>query len=115
MLKPLGKAGVDLIRDLVQAIIRRGFIPFDLEDSYIASLYKGKGDALSREKYRRLKLIDQVMKVMKVVEQLVRKQVQIDDIVQFLALQRYDLRHVHCASASKEAPFCMQATVPSLC
>ena len=81
MLKPLGEAGVDLIRDLVEAIIREGHIPSDWEDSYIVSLYKGKGDALARGNYRGLKLIDQVMKVMeRVVEQLLRKQVRIDDM-----------------------------------
>ena len=80
-MKPLGKAGVDLIRDLVDAIIHQGQIPSDWEDSYIVSLYKGKGDALSRGNYRGLKLIDQVMKVMeRVVEQLIRKQVRIDDM-----------------------------------
>ena len=72
---------MDLIRVLVQAIIHQGHIPSDWEDSYIVSLYKGKGDALSRGNYRGLKLIDQVMKVMeRVVEQLIRKQVRIDDM-----------------------------------
>ena len=44
-------------------------------------MYKEKGDALSRGKYRGLKLIDQVMNVMeRVAEQLIRKQVRIDDM-----------------------------------
>ena len=44
-------------------------------------MYKEKGDALSRGKYRELKLIDQVMKVMeRVADQLIRKQVRIDDM-----------------------------------
>ena len=81
MLKPLGEAGVVLIRDLIEAVIREGRIPSEWEESYTVSLYKGKGDALNRGNYRGLKLIDQVMKVMeRVIEQLIRKQVRIDDM-----------------------------------
>ena len=74
MLKPCGNTGIRLIRDLIEAIIREGHIPSEWEESYIVSLYKGKGDALERGNYRGLKLIDQVLKVLeRVVEQLITK------------------------------------------
>jgi len=81
MLKPSGNAGIRLIRDLIEAIILEERIPSEWEESYIVSLYKGKGDALERGNYRGLKLIDQVMKVLeRVVEQLIRKKIQISDM-----------------------------------
>jgi len=82
MLKPCGNTGIRLIRDLIEAIIREGHIPSEWEESYIVSLYKGKGDALERGNYRGLKLIDQVLKVLeRVVEQLIRKKTQISDML----------------------------------
>ena len=75
-----GNAGIRLISDLIEAIILEERIPAEWEESYTVSLYKGKGDALERENYRGLKLIDQVMKVLeRVVEQLIRKKIQISD------------------------------------
>ena len=76
-----GNAGIRLISDLIEAIILEERIPAEWEESYTVSLYKGKGDALERENYRGLKLIDQVMKVLeRVVEQLIRKKIQISDM-----------------------------------
>ena len=81
MLKPTGDAGVTLICELFEAIVREGHIPADWEESYIVSLYKGKGDALVRGNYRGLKLIDQVMKVLeRVVEQFIREKILIDEM-----------------------------------
>lgn len=81
MLRPAGEAGASLVRDLIEAIICEGRIPTDWEESYIVSLFKGKGDALNRGNYRGLKLIDQVMKVLeRVVEGLIRQRVLIDDM-----------------------------------
>ena len=81
MIKPTGETGVSLIRELIEAIISEGKIPSDWQDSYIVSLYKGKGDALDRGNYRGLKLIEQVLKVLeRVVESLIRKRVEIDDM-----------------------------------
>ena len=78
MLKPTGEAGVVLIRDLIVAIVHEEHIPSEWEESYIVSLYKGKGDALGRENYRGLKLIEQVMKVLeRVVEQFIRPKARI--------------------------------------
>ncbi|MCU7898061.1 MAG: hypothetical protein KZQ61_05230, partial [Candidatus Thiodiazotropha sp. (ex Lucinoma aequizonata)] len=81
MLKPAGEAGAVEVRDLVEVIISEGRIPTDWQESYIVSLYKGKGDALTRGNYRGLKLIEQVMKVLeRVVEGLIRQRVEIDEM-----------------------------------
>ena len=81
MLKASGETGAVLIRDLVTSIARDGKIPSDWEESFIVSLYKGKGAALERGNYRGLKLLDQVMKVYeRIVESHIRQQVSIDDM-----------------------------------
>ena len=64
MLKPVGEAGAEEVRDLVENIISEGCIPTDWQESFIVNLCKGKGDALNRGNYRGLKLIEQVMKVL---------------------------------------------------
>ena len=67
--------------DLVENIISEGCIPTDWQESFIVNLYKGKGDALNRGKYKGLKLIEQVMKVLeRVVEGLIRQRVEIDEM-----------------------------------
>ena len=48
MIRTAGDMGASMIRDLAAAIIRDGEVPFDWEQSFIACLYKGKGDALER-------------------------------------------------------------------
>ena len=81
MLKPLGEAGVAEVRYLIEDIISEGCIPIDWQESYIVNLYKGKGDALNRGNYRGLKLIEQTMKVLeRVVEVLIRQRVEIDEM-----------------------------------
>ena len=50
-----------------------GKVPSDWDDSFIISLYKGKGEALERGNYRDLKLTDQVLKV---VERIIEKRIQ---------------------------------------
>ena len=63
MLKPVGEAGAEEVRDLVENI-SEGCIPNDWQESFIVNLYKDKGDDLNRGNYRGLKLIEQVMKVL---------------------------------------------------
>ena len=80
MLKPVGEAGAEEVRDLVENIIEM-CIPTDWQESFIVNLYKGKGDALNRGNYRGLKLIEQVMKMLeRVVEGLIRQRVEIDEL-----------------------------------
>ena len=50
-----------MISDLTIAIIRDGKVPADWEQSFLVSIYKGKGDALDRGNYRGLKLTKQAM------------------------------------------------------
>ena len=57
MLKPVGEAGAEEVRDLVENIILEGCIPTDWQESFIVNLYKGKEDALNRGNYRGLQLI----------------------------------------------------------
>ena len=59
------------ITHLINCIIAENKIPDDWCLSYIINCYKGKGDALLRGNYRGLKLLDQVMKV-------IRTQVDLD-------------------------------------
>ena len=81
MLKPVGEAGAVEVRDLIEDIILEGCIPTNWQESFIVNLYKGKGDALNRGNYRGLKLIEQVMKVLeRVVEVLIRQRVEIDEM-----------------------------------
>ena len=81
MLKPVGESGAIEVRHLIEDIISEGRIPADWQESYIVNLYKGKGDTLNRGNYRGLKLIDQVMKVLKrVVESLIMQRVEIDEM-----------------------------------
>ena len=81
MLKASGEAGVRLVVELANAIIRNGDVPSDWEDSYIINTYKGKGDALERGNYRGLKLLDQVMKcIERVVEKIIRERISIDEM-----------------------------------
>ena len=81
MLKPVGEAGAVEVRDLIEDIISEGCIPTDWQNGFIVNLYKGKGDALNRGNYRGLKLIEQVMKVLKrAVDGLIRQRVEIDEM-----------------------------------
>ena len=81
ILKLVGEAGAEEVRDLVENIISEGCFPTDWQESFIVNLYKGKGDALNRGNYRGLKLIEQVMKVLEhVVEGLIRQRVEIDEM-----------------------------------
>ena len=81
ILKPVGEAGAIEVHDLIEDIISEGCIPTGWQESYIVNLYKGKGDALNRDNYRGLKLIEQVMKVLeRVVEGLIRQRIEIDEM-----------------------------------
>ena len=81
MLKASGDTGVRLVADLANDMIRNGTIPSDWENNYIINIYKGKGDALIRDNYRGLKLLDHVIKVIeRVMEKIIREKVFIDNM-----------------------------------
>ena len=62
MLKASGEEGIELIRQLGEAVFSTGTLPSDWEESIILNLYKGKGDALNRGNDRGVKLTEQAMK-----------------------------------------------------
>ena len=51
MIEAAGDTGAIMIRDLTTAVTHDGKVPTDWEQSFIACLYKGKGDALDRGNY----------------------------------------------------------------
>ena len=81
MIKAGVEAGVDLITDLVNQIIVELVIPAEWELSTIVNFYKRNCDSLERGNYGRLKLTDQILKILESVsEKLIRQQVNIDEI-----------------------------------
>ena len=88
MLKAAGVVGIELLTELIEVVFCNGVIPTDWQESFILSLYKGKGDALERGYYCGLKLTDQVMKLLKrVLDSFIREMVDINAI-QLMALCR---------------------------
>ena len=70
-----------LITALINAIIRSGRVPVDWDNSFIISIFKGKGDALDRGSYRGLKLLDHIMKILeRIVEQNIRELITLNDM-----------------------------------
>ena len=79
MIRAAGKPCVQLVTDLVNAIIHHQIIPHEWNDSYILNLFKGKGCALERGNYRGLKLTELVSKILeRILESLIREVVDID-------------------------------------
>ena len=64
ILKAAGEEGVELARQLTEAVFSFGKTSSDWEESFIQNLYKGKAEALDRGNNRGLKLTDQVMKLL---------------------------------------------------
>ena len=62
MMKASSDTGVQLVADLANDMKRNGTIPTDWENNFIIHIYKGKCDALIRDNYRAIKLLDHVMK-----------------------------------------------------
>ncbi|GAB1602276.1 uncharacterized protein LOC115214783, partial [Argonauta hians] len=63
MLKATGDIGCLVITKIVNQVIQEGTIPQDWKHCTIVSCFKGKRDALNRNNYRGIKLLEQVMKV----------------------------------------------------
>ena len=75
----------DYVQDLVQSIPYEEECPtvtnYDWNLSYFVSLYKGKGDALCRDNYRGLQMLNQVMKIVEtVLDSVIRSEVDIDSM-----------------------------------
>ena len=79
MLKALPDQFSQLIVVLIKAKEKK--VPNEWNNSYIVSLFKGKGSALDRGNYCSLKLTDQVLKVVeRVIEKIIRECIVIDDM-----------------------------------
>ena len=81
MLKALPDQCSQLITDLINAIVKEGKVPEEWNNSYIVSLFKGKGSPLDRGNYRYWKLTEQVLKVVeRVNEEIIRECIVINDM-----------------------------------
>ena len=63
MVKASGNCGIRILCDLVNVIISHNSIPTEWRYSYILNLYKVKEDAMFRNNYGGLKLMDHVIKI----------------------------------------------------
>ena len=76
MLKAAWDIGVDIMTDICNTIVAEKTIPTKWDTSIILNCFKGKGAAVERGNYRRLKLIEHAMKVFeRVIEKLLREKV----------------------------------------
>eukprot|EP00111_Clytia_hemisphaerica_P018805 TCONS_00055595-protein len=75
MLKISYESVVPKLTSLINMIIREGKVPAEWNESFIISLYKGKGDSLECSNYRGLKLLEVLLKVLeRILETLIREQ-----------------------------------------
>ena len=81
MIRSVGQEIIKSITNLANRIIKEVHIPSDWKLPNTVSLYKGKGDALSKDNYRGLKMMGQVMKVIeRVPYSVIRSQVEINSL-----------------------------------
>ena len=81
MLKASLETSGEVVTSLANAIIREERIPSEWNDSYILSLFKGKGSASALGNYRGLKLTDHVLKVLeRTVEKHIREIIPVDEM-----------------------------------
>ena len=89
MIRSAGKGVVSSTTQQANCIVYESIIPEVWKLSIIFSLYKVKGDSLSRGSYRSLKLLDQLMKIIvRVIETMIRSHIEIQfDDIQFRFMQ----------------------------
>ena len=81
MLKACSDNIVPRLTHLVNLVIRDGKVPDEWNNSYIISLYKGKGDSLECGNYRGLKLLEVLQKILeRILESIIREQIDIDSM-----------------------------------
>ena len=81
MMKASGGFGSRWMTDLINNIVKEGFIPDRRRKSILVPVYKGKGDPLVCGSYRAIKLLEQPMKVIeRVLQKRIRCQVSIDSM-----------------------------------
>ena len=81
MLKAAGEVGSQWVTEVCNAVIKDGKVPEDWSKSWMANVYKGKGDAMECGSYRGIKMLEHVMKILeRVIEVKVRAKVNIDSM-----------------------------------
>ena len=81
MLKISCDSVVPKLTSLINMVIREGKVPEEWNESFIISLYKGKGDSLECGNYRGLKLLEVLLKVLeRILETRIREQISIDEM-----------------------------------
>ena len=81
MMKAYNGFGTGCMTDLINIIVKEGYIPDDWRKSILLSVYTGKGDQLVCGSYGAIKLLEQLMKVIeRVFEKRIRCQVSIDNM-----------------------------------
>ena len=90
MMKAAGGFGSRWMTDLINNIVKEGYIPDDCRKSILVPVYKGKGDPLVCGSYRAIKVLEQPMKVLeRVLEKRIRCQVSIDNMMPFSSCDKY--------------------------
>ena len=62
MLKASSNICSELIVDLTNSTVQENMMPSEWDDSFIFSVFKGKGEAIDRGNYHSLKLPEHVLK-----------------------------------------------------
>ena len=76
-----GEIGINVMRKLCQDILEGKGMPVDWALSTVVPIFKGKGDAMSCDAYRGVKLLEHAMKIVeRVLEKRIRKLVEIDEM-----------------------------------
>ena len=65
MIVASGKIGVDVMIELCQRVLDGREMPDEWKTNVIVPIFKGKGDVMSCGSYRRVKLLEHVMKLLK--------------------------------------------------
>ena len=76
-----GEIGINVMRELCQGILEGKEMPEDWALSTVVPIFKGKGDAMSCDAYRGVKLLEHALKIVeRVLEKRIRKMVKIDEM-----------------------------------
>ena len=81
MLLTSGDAGLDMMTSLFNCILKEKRIPTEWDTRIIANNFKLKGEATERDNYRRLKLLEHMMKIFEIItEEEICKVIDISDM-----------------------------------
>ena len=81
MLLSSGDAGLDMMTSLFNCILKEKRIPTEWDTSIIVNDFELKGEATERDNYRRLKLLEHMMKIFEIIsEQEICKVIDISDM-----------------------------------